>query len=214
MTDQQFVLKIISTLAILLPLFINLLRIKKAGLVGWLFLCFLFMGFFSDVLMWYLYIKSVKGISGPVFTLYSLFEALFFFWVIQYLTESSVLKSIARIFLFAAFPLWIGGFFIYPLFIEGQTAQYIPFSTAYEVITSFLSGFALLYLAEHEKMILRMGSFWFFLALFFYCFCTFFIMSMLGSFLSLSLWPLNNIINIITYIFYSVGLWCYTKSKV
>lgn len=211
MTDLQLGLKVVSTLAILVPITSNLIKMKTAGLLGRLFFVFLVIGFTTDLSHWYLYYNSTEGISTHAFNIYSLCEALWFFWLIQYLTQSSILKTVSKNIFYYTFPFWLAGYFIYPFFIEEPTERSIPFITSYEVIASFLSGFALLYLAEDEDNLFKNASFWFFLGIFFYCFCTFFIMSLLGSYLSLNLWPLNNIINIITYILYSVGLWKYRK---
>jgi hypothetical protein len=167
------------------------------------------MGLLTDLSLWYLYFHPAKGISRYIFNFYSLCEALFFFWLIQHLTQSPSLKYLTKKILIMTLPVWLVGFLVYPFFIKGETARSIPFDTSYEVIAAFLSGFALLYLVEREGSILKSPIFWLYSAVFFYCFCTFFIMSLLGSYMSLNLWPLNNIINIITYIFYSIGLWLY-----
>ncbi len=184
---------------------------KTAGLVGRLFLAFLTIGFLTDISLWYLYGHNSSSLSIYIFNFYSLCEAAFFFWLIQYLTQSFILKSISKRLLQATIPIWLAGFIVFPYFIEQETARSIPFATLYEVIVSFLSGFALLHLTEHQPDIYETPSFWFNLAIFLYCFCTFFIMTLLGSYLSLNLWALNNIINIITYVLYSIGLWKYRK---
>jgi hypothetical protein len=205
-SDQQLLLKIISTLAILLPLSCSLIGLRTSGILGRMFLLFLLAGLFTDVALWYLYYHPVKGLVLKIFNFYSLMEALFFFWLIRRLAISQILRSVTSKFLYATGPVWIAGFYIYPLFIQGQAARSVPFDTGYEVIVSFLAGFALLHLAEREDELLKTPDFWLLLAIFFYCFCTFFIMSMLGTHLSQSLWPLNNLINITTYILYSIGL--------
>jgi hypothetical protein len=78
------------------------------------------------------------------------------------------------------------------------------------VFISVLAGFALLYLTEDSKNMLRISTFWILTGFFFYCFCTFFIFvlkTIIRSEFASELWFLHDIINIITYGIYSRGLW-------
>lgn len=200
-------LKIASTLSILVPIILNGARLKRAGILGRLFFVFLLSGLITDLGLWYVQATHVKGISLNLFNAYSLVEAMFFFWLIRHIAPNRSLKKIAGYFLYGTPIAWI-----VPLVlpgVSGLTSQHIPFVTSYEVAAAFLAGFALLSMAERGNQLTQAWDFWLMLGVFFYCFCTFFVMTLIGSQLSLNLWPLNNVINILTYLFYSVGWWRY-----
>lgn len=202
-------LQIISTLFILIPIFLNGLRLRKSGTLGRIFFCFLLAGLIADISMGYMHFNEIEGVSIYIFSAYSLGEALFFFWLIRYLGPTEILKKVAGFFLVVTPFVWIA--VQIPFYEAGKTARNIPFDTSYEVAAAFLAGFALLSMAEQEGKLATSAEFWLILGVFFYCFCTFFLMTFLGSQLSLNLWPLNNIINILTYLFYSLGWWMYRK---
>lgn len=203
-------LKIASTLSILFPIVINGLRIRQAGILGRLFFVFLLAGLGIDVTLWYVQAIRLKGVSLPLFNAYSLVEAMFFFWLIRHISLSRSLERVAGYFLYFTPFAWILLLVLPPL-DSGSTSQHIPFITSYEVATAFLAGFALLSMAERGGQLTQSWDFWLVLGVFFYCFCTFFVMTLIGSQLSLNLWPLNNVINMITYLFYSVGWWKYSS---
>lgn len=200
-------LKIASTLSILVPLLLNGYRLKQAGTLGRLFFLFLLAGLITDLGLWYIQANHYQGVSLHLFNSYSFLEALFFFWLIGQLAPSPFLKRAVRYLLYCTIA-WIL-FLMIPAVDSGKTSQIIPFSTFYEVAASFLSGFALLSMTERVNHLTKSWKFWLLLGVFFYCFCTFFVMMLLGSQLSLNLWPLNNVINILTYVLYSVGWWRY-----
>ncbi|MFZ5999308.1 MAG: hypothetical protein ACOYW3_02285 [Bacteroidota bacterium] len=157
--------------------------------------------------MWYLAYHPFPGLAVKVFNVYSLLEALFFFWMLNYFSEPATLKNASKIALYLVFPFWLIGFFVYPFFIKGEAARGVPFETTYNVATAFLSAFTILSLIELKSNLPGRGEFWFVLAVFFYTFSTFFIGTFLGSTMLATLWPLNNITNVITYVLYSVGFY-------
>lgn len=204
------VIKIISTLSILVPIAWNWIRLKESGLFGRIFFGFLLLGFLTDVSFWYIDASRVQTEPIYIFYVYALVEALFFFWLIWSLSISVNIRGISRFFLFCAPVGWILTL-TWPMFETGKTGQSAPFVVSYEIAVSFLAGFALLALAEKEERLWNNSAFWFLLAIFFYCFCTFFVMTFLGKELVVSLWPLNNIINMVTYGLYSLGWWKFDK---
>lgn len=142
-----------------------------------------------------------------VFNIYSLIECLFFFWIAQKLSNKPILKFIDRIGLALAVPFWVSVNFLYPFIVGGITYRSAPFVTTYEVIVSFLTGYLLLEMIEDGKPNFNSVNFWLILAIFFYCFSTFFLMSFLETIISQKIWFMNTIINNITYVLYSIGLW-------
>lgn len=211
MTSPELTLKIASTLGILFPIICTLLRMKEAGILGRLFLIFLCAGLATDLCFWYLYYHPVEGINWYLFEGYSIIEALFFFWLIGYLAESPVIRRLALFLGAAAGVLWLVCFVV-PLLHPELKTRMAFFDTVYEVAVSFLAGSVMLQLAERHDRLSVQPAFWFMLALFFYCFCTFFVMTFLGSQLALVLWPVNNIVNLLTYAGYSLGILLWRKS--
>lgn len=207
MNDWQITLTGIAALPILVPIAINLWVFKTAGLPVRLFLFFLLAGLFTDVVMWHLIAIEKTHHLLTIFNIYSLLESVFFFWFIGQVTLSGTIKTISRVCLFIMPVFWVFYFQLYPLLISGEKSFSAIFDTAYEIAVSFLAGFALLLLAERQELVGRSPYFWLLLGVFFYCFCTFFIMGLLETFISHRIWFLNNIVNLITYTFYSIGLW-------
>jgi hypothetical protein len=142
-----------------------------------------------------------------IFNIYSLVESLFFYWFVSRSTPSLPIKLIIKAFFFITPLFWLAFVLLFPsLFPTKDTSSQI-FDTVYEIMIAFLAGFVLIEMVETSDSITIRPDFWILLGMFFYCFCTFFIMGFLNTFFSQDIWFLNNIINIIAYIFYSIGLW-------
>jgi hypothetical protein len=146
-----------------------------------------------------------------ILNIYSLTESLCFSWVILQNTASSVNRMFIKTLMVLMSVWWLVFVMLLPgvYFQLGATSR--VFSTVYEISSAFFAGFALLRLVEKDDDALSLPDFWFLLGIFFYCFCTFFIMGFLNTILSQEIWFLNNIFNIITYGFYSIGLWKFNK---
>lgn len=205
-------LKIVSTLSIIFPLGWSGARLKSSGYFGKVFFCFLLLGLVADVLGWCVNALRPANEFIHVFNSYALAEALFFFWLVRSLSTASALRRLSFFFLVCAPVSWLV-VLAWPVFKTGKLGQIMPFIVAYEVIISFLAGFGLLELAEKETHLLYSWRFWFLMGVFFYCFCTFFVMAFLGKELLFSLWPINNMINILTYLFYCLGWWRYGQPR-
>jgi hypothetical protein len=156
--------------------------------------------------MFYLIYSSRQEYLLIAYNAYSFIEAIFFYWFIAIALKSTLFLKISRALIWATSIFWVAFVILFPAFLfkEGTSSQL--FDTTYEIIAAFLSGFALLQLIEKEETVLSLPRFWILLGIFFYCFCTFFIMGFLNTLLAQKIWFLNNIINIITYGFYSIGL--------
>lgn len=209
MLDKS-ILNIASTLSILLPIWCNVIKVKEAGLLGRLFLLFLGAGLTTDLLMWYLHINPTEGLSRYLFSAYSLAEALFFFWLLRQIGQDTVMFRVAGYCMAVSPFVWFITL-IASMSLPNHPARGITFDALYEVTASFLAGFTLLLLVERNVVLTRSWQFWFSLGIFFYCFCTFFVMTLLGTQLSLSLWPLNNVVNILTYLMYATGWYMYPR---
>lgn len=107
--------------------------------------------------------------------------------------------------------LWLTLIIVRLVFLKESPGQ--VFDPFYTISVSFLAGLAVLEMVERQDSS-NSPIFWILLGMFFYCFCTFFIMGLLNTLISQRIWVLNNIFNIITYGFYSIGLWQLRKVSI
>jgi hypothetical protein len=206
MKDFSQIVQIASVLAILLPIVIGVINFKKAGSDLRLFVIFLVIGFCTDATMFYLAQLKEPKYLVEIFTSYSLIESIFFFWTIYKNGRSKIMQQVVLALALATPFFWIGLVFAFPLAADTATRGRV-FDTFYEIATAFLAGLVLLQMAEKEKSITAVPAFWILAGIFFYCFCTFFMMGFLRTYLSQRIWFLNNIINIFSYLLYSIGFW-------
>lgn len=199
-------LQAILVLPIFVPLIVGIVKRKSADRTSQLFIYFLLAGLITDAVMWVLFYLEKPEKLLIIFNFYSLVEAVFFFWFLYATSLSGTLRKASYILLFATLPFWIFCVFIYPTMVE-ESFQSAVFDTTYEMIVSFLAGYALLLRVEKETPVFSSSIVWFTLGIFFYCFCTFYIMTFLQTFISYRIWFLNNIFNITSYAFYSLGFW-------
>jgi hypothetical protein len=199
-------IQIVSIVSILIPIIICFVVYKTAGYFSRLFFLFLCLGFITDVTMYSLSQIEKTGYLPLIFNFYSLIESLFFYWFIFHSTKSRTIKLILKLMLLVTPLFWVAFVFLFPsVFPTDDTSSQI-FDTVYEIVVAFLAGFVILEKVETDYSVTTKSDFWILIGLFFYCFCTFFIMGFLNTFFSKNIWFLNNIINIITYGFYSIGL--------
>jgi hypothetical protein len=206
------VLQTVSIVGIILPISIGLFKWKVAGIHFRLFLFFLLIGLCTDLSMYYLRETGQSEYLPMVFTVYSLIESIVFYWMILENAKSKPLKLILKSFLFVTILFWILIHALSYLAVLAQKPGQL-FDPFYEVAVAFTAGFTLLLMVENEKSISAMPDFWILLGIFFYCFCTFFIMGFLNTLLSQKIWFLNNIFNIISYLFYAIGFWKIPKQR-
>ena len=209
-------LAIASTFSILIPiLFCLRVVMRKAEKHLQLFLLFLILGFITDLLGWISYKASVEGmmltIIDMLYQIYPAIEAICFFWVIGYFSNRKLIQAISKYSLWLTIPAWL----LVKLLIGDQVRiaeiNVDVFPAIYRIVCSFLSSFVLLELIEDgETKLHEQYPFWILSAILFYCFSTFFVL-FLGKEYGEKLWYLHNTMNIITYLFYSVGFHFYKK---
>lgn len=207
---SQELIQLFSVWATLIPIVVCILIYKKGSLDIRLFFLFLVIGFITDVSMYGLKKAGNNQYQETFSTIYALVEASFFYWMMRR-NINLKFKSTLGILYLITFLYWIGLTFVWLNFAPSNFTVSQYFVPIYEVPISFISGFILLQMVEKENSVSDKPLFWIILGVFFYCFCTFFIASLLNTQLSLNIWFLHNIFNIITYGFYTVGLWKYYK---
>lgn len=201
----------ISTISVLLPIVLCAWAItKRAENYFWLFLLFLLFGFFVDCVGWYQY---ASGSSVPHWDVlrrsYALVEALFFFWLVSHTAESSISRT-ARLTMYAIIPFWLILEVFIPLgwlaSLGGDETEIAYFQALYRTLAAFLSGFALLQLAEKDTFHWAKPLPWFLFGILVYSLATFVMMLLQreGA-LAERFWYLHNVINLVTYILFSLG---------
>jgi bacteriorhodopsin len=71
-------------------------------------------------------------------------------------------------------------------------------------------------MTEQEVKPVEKPAFWILMGIFVYCFSTFFVFALKSSTsqqFADKLWPIHNVVNIITYLLYATGLWKYGAIK-
>lgn len=184
---------------------IGLAYFKTAEFQFRLFAFFLVAGFCTDITMYSLQNTTSYKYLPDILNVYSLMEASTFLWLVHHNSKQKLTLRVSQLLLIATPLFWIMVVFFKPISIKVSASQL--FDPYYEVSVAFLASFILLEMVERSNAVTTLPIFWLFLGIFFYCFSTFFLMEFLNTIFSQRIWVLSNIINIITYIFYSVGLW-------
>lgn len=197
--------KIIGTLSAIIPIALGVFSFKASKGKYRLFLFFLIFGLLTDLGVWLLY-KPFKNLSYFLFVTYPLVEALFLVWFVFRILNKSHVKRFFILIVCCTITLWIVCHFIINKYFEFNGI----FDTYYSIVVSFISGYALLNLSENNASIIRLPEFWFLLGVFVYCFCTFFVSSLLGTEILQKIWYINNLINVVSYLLFS--LWYYFLS--
>ena len=212
MTFAQLPIQEISTLAILVPLLLSLRFILTAEIEFRLFFIFLLIGLLTDLFGWYTFShQDLIGYLLYATTFYSVLESIFFTWWITRFTPLTTIRSVGRI-VMVINACWICYLFINGITVSGTISRLTFFDAFYQTAVSFLSGFVLLAIIEKEEKPHKLPAFWILIGMFVYCFSTFFIFVMKSSVaqeFADKLWPVHDVVNIITYLLYSIGLWKY-----
>jgi len=140
---------------------------------------------------------------------YSIIEAALFVWLVTKHLNSKPF-TIVKIVVLGTIAIWAIYAFTRRSSDQGDVSHSTLFDVYYQVIVSFLAGFAMLKFAENESEMVQIPMFWTITGMFFYCFSTFFIFMVklvVTDNVADQLWLVHDVANITTYIFYSVGLW-------
>jgi hypothetical protein len=87
------------------------------------------------------------------------------------------------------------------------------FDTMAVIITSFIAAAALVNMVKDDLALTKNPIFWFTLAIFFYTFCTYFIVSFVSNAsYREKLWWIHNLANIAAYMLYTYGYWVAIKN--
>jgi hypothetical protein len=212
MVISRLTLQLFSGLLAVIPAAIGLRAISSNKTLAGVFIAFLLVGISTDISMWFIVTHGDIALATRIFQVYSLVEALTFFWMVHVLTDVPTVKNISRFSALVSPIFWGGCVFVLPWIIAGNRGSAV-FDSSYEIVVAFLTGFSLLSLSEKNEKLTQHYQFWLLLALFFYCFGTFFVMIFIKTILSQQIWFINNIVNVITYGLYGIGLWKLKENK-
>lgn len=200
--DWRFYLQVISTFSVLLPVVMGLLFFREIGSLFWYFIGFLIVGFLVDFAGWIFYITENGDANNVVRYAYSLFEPLFLIWFLGQFGPNTKLKFLLKNVWIIILPLWL---------ISVFSNDFFPiYKTTTQIFISSASCFYILKFVEKESNIIHDLTFWVLIGIFFYNFCTFFLMGFLNTTLGLDLWYLHNVINVLTNLLYFVGFCFYS----
>jgi hypothetical protein len=198
-------IRIVSIFSILVPLSFGWLgwrNLDKGLRYFWIFLLF---AFFVDLAIWYCLRTGNNEVASLIYSLYSLTEALVFLAFIRYSSGNLLLKRFVSLMWVLTLLHWLGLTIFSLVKPESNFLISAVFDPVYQVIAAFLAGFLLLEIVEKNAHPLQKSAFWILLGIFFYCFCTFFILRLANTLLGQQMWWLHNIFNITAYGLYAVG---------
>lgn len=202
-------LQTISSLAIWIPFFFALFKLKTGDTTFRLFFVFLVFGAMVDgfgMTIYYFLSREQFYYHGIFQILYLWFEALFFVWLCFSFLEFNK-KNRWRIVLFMVFSaLFISQFVLKVVVFSPNTTLIAVTNSLFLVTSSFLSAFALLRIAENKGEILRYSWFWILSGIFFYCLGSFFVDILSYTPIEKSIWSIRVFANIIQYGFFVVGI--------
>jgi hypothetical protein len=188
---------IASTFSVLVPLFLLLRHFKSYSIEIKALALFFMVGFSVDMATWYLYSIQNTTIYYGIHHAYDLFEASFLFWFLGKVSPYSKAKVLFSKAWIVLVPFWLMRFY---------TPEWIGwFKTFTQIMIAFASCFFILRLVEKTENISRNLVVWILLGIFFYCFCTYFILGTL-VFVFVKFWVSHNLVNITTNLIYCIGL--------
>jgi len=195
----------ISSFSILVPLAIAGTKLRTGDLKLRLFFLFLLFGAVVDGIGFASYkANEIWKIHGYLLAFYLVYEAFFFLWIASFNFElgirTRIRNSIGVVFIL----LFLTKFYFD--FFEGNILYSSIIQMFILIVISFILGFSLLRMAEQRDDILSYPWFWILAGIFLYSFGTFFIDALLYSQIIDRIWYTRNIINIIQYGFFVVGL--------
>jgi hypothetical protein len=204
-------IRLVSIFSILVPLSFGWLRWRNLDKGLRYFWAFLLFAFFIDLGIYNLVRTGNREVASLTYSLYSLAEALVFLAFIRYSSGNLLLKRFVSMMWVLTLVHWLGLTIFSLVKPASNFLVSAVFDPVYQVIAAFLAGFVLLEIVEKNPKPLQTPAFWTLLGIFFYCFCTFFILGLVNTILGQQLWWLHNIFNITAYGFYALGFWVCRK---
>lgn len=195
----------ISLYFILIPTAASLLTLRHSRLSAVMFMLFV-LGIATEQIM--LHDRRLGELV--IFDVYCLAECTIFLWIVLAPHDGPSYRRFLMVLLLIVLPSWLFFIFILPTSLS-VNGQYLTgsglFNSLYQVCIAYMAASKLLKIIEKIPTPYDAPIFWVVLGIFVYCFGTFFEMIFLWKKLvAQEIWYIHNIINIVTYIIYSIGL--------
>ncbi len=140
--------------------------------------------------------------NNKVYNFYSVLEATFFLSFLFFLLKGKI-KSYWLLFWILCY---VSFFVIHHLYIMEDWAfekSDSVFTSSIRIINAFLAAGTIVTLNDRGESIYQSAYLWFTIAIFFYCFSTYFLFSFLNSDFYKSLWWIHNTLNILTNLIFA-----------
>jgi hypothetical protein len=196
----------ISIYSVLLPIAFGIKGFKSNPFILKVFLAFLGYGACVDITSDFIFVPTL------LFSTYTFVQVLFFSWFLYKVFNNQKLLN-AFIGLISFWCL----LYLFAHLLLLNDWKFLKLSSVFDtmavIITSFIAAAALVNMVKDDLALTKNPIFWFTLAIFFYTFCTYFIVSFVSNAsYREKLWWIHNLANIAAYILYTYGYWVAIKN--
>lgn len=198
----------ISIYSVFVPIIFGIKGFKKNPFILNVFLAYLCYGGVIDIFSDYIYEANVISNS------FTFVQVLFFTWFLYQVINQ---KKLFKVYVILS-SFWAVLYFFCHLYLLDDW-QLLKLSSLFDtmavIVTSFIAAAALVNMVKDEMELTKNPIFWFTLAVFFYTFCTYFIVSFIANVsYREKLWWIHNLANICAYFIYAYGFWLSSKKPV
>jgi hypothetical protein len=189
---------LISTYSALIPILVGFFFYKNQNVISkfWYFLVY---GLLTDLLVGY-FKYTFTGLF--IYNLYSLLEIVFLFLFFYAISESRMIKKV----LIGLVACTVVSWFLSYVILHNAFQEVSALSPYYDrisyMIVAVISAFLLLKMTESGKQS-SPAMIWLLIGVFFYHFCSSFIMSLVGNIFTSRVWFMNNLFNVLTMLIYT-----------
>ncbi len=195
--DGKLIINYITTFLILLPISWGFKKLRPASFAERSVLFFLIIGFVVDVTgMFY------KILRTDLVIWYAGFESVFFLVFLRHYFKDHSVRLVLTILSVAFGLLWYISFFVFTNEASAFAYSRQFFDMLYTLLASCFSGFLLLKMIEEADVFLK-PVFWMVMAIFVYCFCSFFISAFIRDEIVEKIWYVHNLISIVALVIFT-----------
>ncbi len=209
MTDQfAEIITEVSIYSVLLPIAFGIKGFKSNPFILKAFFLFICYGGVVDIFC------DFVDVSTHLFSTFTFIQALFFTWFLyKVFNQPKLYKPFIFMIIFWCL------LYLFSHLVLLADWQFLKLSSLFDtmavIVTSFLAAAALVNMVKDELELTKNPIFWFCLAIFFYTFCTYFIVSFVSNpIYREKLWWIHNLANITAYMLYTFGFWVASKKAV
>jgi len=198
----------VSIYSVLLPIAFGIKGFRTNPFILNAFLLYLIYGGLIDI------VSDFINEPNIIYNSFTFIQVLFFTWFLyQVFNQKKLFKSYVVL---SSFWCVLYFFCHFYLLDDWQLLKLSSlFDTMAVIVTSFIAAAALVNMVKDELALTKNPIFWFTLAVFFYTFCTYFIVSFIAKVsYREKLWWIHNLANITSYLIYAYGFWLSSKKPV